>query len=133
MGMGSFASLRMTTLLAIILIICPLLAHASAGKPSKSASFETSAGWEKIDLRTRQIWRESIDKNRQNSKLECIIKTKVPISKDNKSILISAGFKPQAVIGTIVTGSVSVKNLPSVANLEIVEAMELAIPVGIKK
>ena len=64
--------------------------------------------------------------------LECIVKTKAPLSPDDKVVLTSAGFVVRSVIGNIATGSLAADNLPSVAALNFIEAMELAAPMSLK-
>jgi len=43
-----------------------------------------------------------------------------------------SGFRARSVIGRIVTGSVDVGDLPQVANLKFISAMELAVPMMLK-
>jgi hypothetical protein len=107
-------------------------AQAFARAPEKEASFEGSPEWQKLDLRMREAWREAQEKGRRKKQLECLIKTKKRVSKDERSLLEVAGFAPRSVIGTIITGSVQVRHVPQVAGLDFVEAMELAVPMSIK-
>ena len=107
-------------------------AHAFARAPEKETRFEGSPGWQKLDLRMREAWREAHEKGRRKKKLECLMKTKTRVSKDERSLLEGAGFNPRSVIGTIITGNVQVRHVPQVAGLDFVEAMELAVPMSIK-
>lgn len=107
--------------------------HASAKAPQSPSQFEGSAGWSKIDMRLREAWRDAISKGNEKTRLECLIKTKTPISEAEKAILKTAGFDYRAVIGTIVTGSLEAGALPRVSGLEFIEAMELAVPLSPKE
>ena len=125
--------------LIAVICVCALVATftqskllASSKSPEK-VSFEETEGWKKIDLRLREAWLDATKKGDKKRKLECIAKTKKRVSADDKAILKNAGFTHRTVIGRIVTGSLNVKDLPDVANLELIEAMELATPMTLKK
>jgi len=114
---------------------------ASAGTPlnklrkvtvSKRAQ-EPFAGWEKLDLRSKQIWLGQKDKLAPDSKaVNFIIKTKVPVLKNEKEAFSKAGFKYRSVIKNIVTGSMPVSALKDVAGLGFVEFIEAAVPMHTK-
>lgn len=78
-------------------------------------------------------WRDSIAAGNKKVQFECLMKTTSPLTEDDKVILKDSGFKLRTVIGQIITGSVEAAKLPSVANLPLVQAMELAAPMSIKK
>ena len=107
-------------------------AQAFARAPEKESKFEESPAWQKLDLRMREAWRDANKKGRRKKRLECLLKTKGTISADERSLLEGAGFAPRSVIGNIVTGNVQVRHVPQVAELDFVEAMELAVPMSIK-
>lgn len=106
--------------------------HAFAKPPGQEKPFQETDGWEKIDLRLREAWTTSVKENRRDANLECTMKTKTKISGSEREKLLSAGFKYRTVIGTIVTGSLLVRDLPRVSNLDFVQAMELAVPMSLK-
>jgi len=105
---------------------------AMSKAPQKESAFKDSDGWNKADLRLRQAWLESGEKGNRDRQLECILKTKERMSAEQKKEITEAGFKYRTLIGKIVTGSMKAKDLPAVANLEFVQAMELAIPMSLK-
>ncbi|NLD28548.1 MAG: hypothetical protein GX659_07085 [Myxococcales bacterium] len=127
-----FIPLIISSALAI-LAIPPSICHGMAKKHSESAKFEESPGWNKIDLRMKTAWKEAESEGKRSKMLECIIKTEEKPDKDGRELLKRAGFKTRTFIGRIVTGSVAAGDLPMVANLEMVEIMELAAPMSLKK
>ncbi|MFH0800615.1 MAG: hypothetical protein V2A66_10620 [Pseudomonadota bacterium] len=108
-------------------------AMASAKAPVKGAGFEGSAAWAKADLRLREAWRGASEKGKGSERLECLMKTRMPIGANERALLKSAGFVVHTVIVTIATGDLAAKNLPAVASLDFVESMELAAPMSIKR
>ena len=104
-----------------------------AKKHPESINFEESPGWNKIDLRMKTAWKEAESEGKRSKTLECIIKTEKKPDKDGREALKQAGFMARTFIGRIVTGSVAVGELPTVANLEMVQVMELAVPMSLKK
>lgn len=135
----NLAAMKLRLLFAAILCICfsyiisPLV-HASARAPAKNAeSFEASPGWAKIDLRSREAWRNAIESGDSKKQLDCLMKTKVLPSKDELAVLKSAGFVYRTAVGTIITGNVAAEDLSAIANLEFVQAIELSVPMSIKR
>lgn len=131
-----YNSPHMKTLLTILAVFLTIsMVYASARAPSKKAdifTFETSAAWQKADLRLRTAWHEAMQRDKKNTKFECILKTRDEMTADQKAIIKSAGFNYRSLIGNIVTGSFEARNLPAIAELKFVEAIELAMPMGIK-
>lgn len=118
-------------ILALSLAVPP--AHASARAPAeKPAAFENSPGYSKIDLRFRDTWREAIERGDRSAQFECMLKTARPATADDRAVLKSAGFEYRTAAGSIFTGTVSAASLPAVANLDFVQAMELATPLSPK-
>ncbi len=105
---------------------------ASAKSPEKTADFKGSPAWNKLDLRMRQAWEESVAKGELKKSLECIIKTNSRATKKEEALLKASGFRARSVIGRIITGSVNVGDLPQTANLKFISAMELAVPMMLK-
>jgi len=103
--------------------------HAMSSKPKEKVPFEETAGYKKIDLRLRDGWQSSND----NNVFECILKTTEKADAKQKEALQNAGFKTRTFIGKIVTGSMKRGDLYTVANLDFVEAIELAVPLSLKK
>ena len=129
---------RPLQLIALTFLCCCLyfstsVLFASGKHPTPSASFEGSPGWSKIDLRSREAWRQAIDGGDRKAKLECLMKLTHTATDNDKAALAAAGFEARTFIGAILTGSVAAGRLPDVANLDIVQAMELATPLSIKK
>ena len=125
-------SLLVSTALVII-AIPPSICHGMAKKHSEAIKFEESPGWNKIDLRMKTAWKEAESEGKRSKMLECIIKIDEKPDKDGREALKQAGFAARTFIGRIVTGSVAVGELPTVANLEMVQVMELAVPMSLKK
>jgi hypothetical protein len=127
---------RIRLVAAVLLVACSLMAlaatssFASAAKPKKVEAFEASPGYEKMDLRLREAWREN-PTSKQSA--ECILKARDRISEDDNAALAAAGFKTRTLIGSIATGSLSMRDVPDVANLPFVQVMELAVPMSLKK
>lgn len=108
--------------------------EAFSRRPKKDTNFEGSPAWEKLDLRMRQAWKESISEGGDKDKvLECIMKAENRPSPDDKAALAAAGFKGRTFAGRIITGSVKAKDVPEVAGLSFITAMELAVPLELKK
>ena len=127
-----FASILISTSL-LILAISPSICQGMAKKPSESIQFEESPGWKKIDLRMKTAWKEAESVGKRSKMLECIMKTEEKPDKNGREALKQAGFAARTFIGRIITGSVAVGDLPTVANLEMVQVMELAVPMSLKK
>lgn len=108
-------------------------AAAGTKAPPAAENFDKSNGWNKLDMRLRQAWQDARDAGDMDKAFECLLKTSRRMSADEKAMLGSAGFAHRSVIGTIVTGSVAAGRLPAVADLSFVEAMELAVPLTLKK
>jgi hypothetical protein len=130
-------ALCLVTLSVGLINICPGIcpkAHASAAKPAAAGnSFEKTEGYQKIDLRLREAWKNALAEGRGDGLLECILKTSSRVTSEYKTALNAAGFRARTAIGKIVTGSVKAKDVPAVANLDFVEAIELAVPMSLKK
>jgi hypothetical protein len=124
--------MRIVLLLALGCCLAASVAFASGHHPAPPASFENSPGWAKIDLRFREAWKQAIDAGERSKKLGCMMKLARPATESDKGLLRSAGFAAHTTIGAILTGSVAAGRLPDVANLAIVQAMELATPLSPK-
>ncbi len=114
-----------------------LLAIFCLGCAAKQASpdisgFETTPGWNKLDGRLKQAWKEAVSKNQLELNLEILIKTNQPISNIQEKNLSNAGFVLRTKIKKINVGLIKVQNLPEVANLKCVIALELAVPMSLK-
>ncbi len=108
-------------------------APASAKAPEPTASFDSSPAFSKLDLRSREAWRNQIASKNPGAKLECFIKTSRPATDDDKALLAAAGFKARTFVGSIATGEVTAAKLQPVAELDFVSAVELAVPLSTKK
>jgi len=104
-------------------------ALASAKRPAKAQNFESTPGYEKLDLRLREAWRE---KPSGKDLLECILKARDRMGEADQAALAAAGFNARTVVGTIATGNLRVRDVPDVANLPFVQVMELAVPMSLK-
>jgi hypothetical protein len=96
-------------------------------------TFKSSPGWQKLDLRFRNAWEDATVKGDSRRSFECLLKTKTTPSKDQIRQLSDAGFTSRSVIGKIMTGSIKTSDVPEVAALPFVQAMELAVPLSPKK
>jgi len=119
--------------LAALLCMPASVAFASAKAPKPAAGFDGSPAFAKLDLRSREAWRQAASSGETGTRLECFLKTTHPATKDDEALLRSAGYKVRTIAGTILTGDVAASELPAVAALDFVKAMELAVPVSIKK
>ena len=109
-------------------------AEASARHPDVAqASFEGSPAWQKLDLRLREAWRVSSQEKKGDRTLECLLKAAHALSAEERASLSSAGFAARTFMGTIVSGSLTARRVPDVAALPFVSAMELAVPLELKK
>ena len=128
-----------TTLLIISFFgVATLNACASKNSSSPPSSqninrFEPDEAWNKLDGRFKIAYSKAISKNDEHLPFDCMLKTKVKPTAKTKKMLLDAGFMYRSIIGNILTGSVEVKDVPAVAKLKCVSAMELAVPVSLKK
>ncbi|HPM41193.1 MAG TPA: hypothetical protein PLY45_02000 [bacterium] len=120
-------------LVAASILLPAQAAFSSAKTPKAPASFEGSPAFSKLDLRSREAWRSQLASKDPGKKLECFIKSIRPMTKDDKALLATAGFKARTFVGTIATGEVTAEGLQSVAELDFVSAVELAVPLSTKK
>lgn len=131
--------MKITHIILVIAVLCIASAsihatsfdvQAGSKRPASAENYESSPGYEKIDLRLREAWKE-----RPSSKksLECILKARERMTEDDKAALAAAGFKARTVVGSIATGSLAVRDVPDVSNLPFVQVMELAVPMSLKK
>ncbi|HPQ80431.1 MAG TPA: hypothetical protein PLZ86_01770 [bacterium] len=128
--------MKNTHMLSFLITACLLAAASasfgSAGSPKPPADFENSPAWAKLDLRAREAWRTGTKGDAKAADLECFIKTTRDATADDKAILARAGFKARTTAGSIMTGSVAAEDVPAVASLDFVQAMELAVPLSPK-
>ncbi len=121
-------------IMAMLTISLASSSQAFSRRPKKDTNFEGSPAWEKLDLRMRQAWKESTAEGGDRDKvLECIMKAENMPSPDDKAALTAAGFKGRTFAGRIITGSVKADDVPEVARLPFITAMELAVPMELKK
>ncbi len=117
-----------------VLAAFTISASASAKHPAvQEQPFEGSQAWQKLDLRFREAWKDATAAGDAGRLFECMIKIEEGDNKDDRAMLSGAGFMPRTFAGTIVTGSVRAGNVPGVARLPFVKAMELAVPLKLKK
>jgi hypothetical protein len=107
--------------------------NSTAKAPSKIDVFKSSADWAKLDLHFKQAWEKAMTAGETDKKLDCFIKTKAKMDKNEKGSLADAGYTLRSLTGRIGTGSVEADNVPRVAALPFIQAMELAVPVSPKK
>ena len=120
-------------LLSAFLFAFAAVSFASASAPSPAKDFENSPAWAKLDLRAREAWRQGVKSGESGAALEGFIKPPRQATADDKALLAQAGFAARTTAGSILTGSVSAKNVPAVASLDFVQAMELAVPLSTKQ
>jgi len=119
--------------LFVLIIITFTFAAVFAMSKAPAEDFTKTDGWKKIDLRAKGAWMDYKSGKTKSRGLEFTIKTTHRLDKSELADLKDAGFKKRTTIGKIMTGSAKTKNLPEVANLEFMEAMELAVPMSFKK
>lgn len=107
--------------------------NPTAKAPSKIDAFKSSPDWAKLDLHFKQAWEKAMTTNETKKKLDCFIKTTAKMNKNEKSSLADAGYTLRSLTGKIGTGSVEAADVPQVAALPFIAAMELAVPVSPKK
>jgi hypothetical protein len=132
----SYISISVVVFLAAALLmsLASSSLQASSRRPAKDKAFEGSAAWEKLDLRMREAWKEATGKGGDRNKaLECIMKAEKKITSDDKAALLASGFAARTVAGRIITGSLAADDVPDVAGLPFITAMELAVPMTLKK
>lgn len=133
---------KLILFLIAVSFICSPLASSCAGKKSSGttvsqteelAGFKTTDDWNKLDGRFKMAFDKALSENEKDKQFECLIKTSAKPTEDDKNILKTAGFMHRSVSGNILTGYVKIDNVPSVAKLEFVKVMELAVPLSPKK
>ena len=85
-----------------------------------------------MDGRFKIAYGKAISKNDEHLPFNCLLKTKTNPTSKTKKMLLDAGFMYRSIIGNILTGSVKAKDVPAVAKLKCVSAMELAVPLSLK-
>lgn len=118
----------------IIIYVCVLVFTLAAGAAgAQEFDFQRSGDFKKLDGRARSAWVDAMRAGDEKRELKCMLKVAGKMDQRQKNDLARAGFKPGTIIQTIVTGSVAVGKVPSVAKLHFVKVLELAVPLGIKK
>jgi len=100
----------------------------SSNPDKKAVILEKSAGWDKLDLGMRRKWNEARRTKHYDSMVECIMKMDEKPNKKEVVLLRKNGFHVGMTVGKIITGNIRMKNLPSVANIPFVEAIEASVP-----
>jgi len=96
-------------------------------------TFKTTEEWNKLDGRFKMAFDKALSENEKDKEFECLIKTSTKPTEDEKTTLKNAGYMYRSVSGKILTGYVKMNDVPSVAKLEFVKVMELAVPLSPKK
>lgn len=94
--------------------------------------FERSPNFDKLDLRAKEAWRTAVSTGNRKAEFECMLKVEDRLTPGQKNKLGLTGFKAGTIIQTIVTGRVTVEDLPKVAALNFVKVVELAVPLNLK-
>jgi hypothetical protein len=115
----------------VIVIAITLCAGISAAQMERH-DFERSPNFDKLDLRAKEAWRTAVSSGKKDAEFSCMLKVEDRLTPDQKNKLGLAGFKPGTIIQTIVTGRVTVEDLPKVAALNFVKVVELAVPLNLK-
>lgn len=124
-------------ILAIILPLLTISAQLFAGakypqEEKSTKNFASSPAWDKLDLRMKELWQGYLAGGFKKPTIGCIMKTKHMLTQKDKIILDENGFKVQTIIGDIVTGHLQMVNLPKVAGLNFVVALEADVPMTMK-
>lgn len=115
----------------VFAVIITLCAGTSAAQMERH-NFERSPNFDKLDLRAKEAWRTAIASGKKKAEFSCMLKVADRLTPNQKNKLGMAGFKAGTIIQTIVTGRVTVKDLPKVAALNFVKVVELAVPLNLK-
>lgn len=96
-------------------------------------SFKPVEAWNKLDGRFKIAYSDAVSKDDMHRPFDCLLKTKNKPTSTTKKMLLEAGFMYRSIIGNILTGSLEAKDVQNVAKLNCVTAMELAVPLSLKK
>jgi hypothetical protein len=99
---------------------------------AQESAFAQSSNFRKLDLRAQTAWRDAMRAGDKDKRFSCLVKVEKKMSQRQQNALVGTGFKPGTIIQTIVTGTVAVKDVPALAGLGFVRAVELARPLGVK-
>jgi hypothetical protein len=110
-----------------LVVAAAQLAHA------QQHDFERSPNYQKLDGRARMAWVNAMRAGDKKRELSCLIKVRERLNQKQKNRLTGAGFKPGTIIQTIVTGRIAAEKVPSLAGLDFVKVVELAVPLDIKR
>ena len=115
----------------VVAIIITLCAGVSGAQMHRH-DFERSPNFDKLDLRAKEAWRTAVSAGKKKAEFSCMLKVSGRLTPDQKNKLGMTGFKAGTIIQTIVTGHVTVEDLPKVAALNFVKVIELALPLNLK-
>ncbi len=115
------------------ILVFTLIIGATQLALAQQYDFERSPNFQKLDGRARTAWLNAMRAGDRKRDLSCIIKVRERLDQKEKNRLAGTGFRPGTIIQTIVTGSIEAEKVPSLAALEFVQVVELAVPLDIKK
>ena len=107
-------------------LVCTFIFIPSIALAQSAASFPQSPAWKKLDAPTQQAWTAAFRKGDMSAALQCFVRANEPLRPGDQDFLTSSGFVIRLVANTVASGSVTVANLPSVANLPFVVSIRTA-------
>ncbi len=115
-----------------IIILLAVMAVATIAVAKGKEPFK---GWNKLDMGAKDSWTEW--KKAQEAVAEVMVRTTVPVKKEEKKILSIVGFKYRSVIpykgtGAILTGSIPMEHLDELTAVEFVDYIEGAMKLSPK-
>ncbi len=132
------AQMKFTTFFAVCFVSLALSLACFAGASSKSSKGRSAQaiseqaepffGWQKLDINARQTWEDY-----RQLKMELMIKCTKPVGKAEKKIISEAGFIPTVCAGDICTGKIAINDLPKLATVDFLQAVEGAKALHYKK
>ena len=106
--------------------ICLAASAAAAQSPSGTAPFEQSREWNKLDPDVQQAYTDAVKGGDTGRRIDCFVRVEAPFDAGDRSFLFSHGYNVRTESGSVTTGYVAAKDLPSVAGLPFVLSIKSA-------
>ena len=126
--------------LRIFLLPLAVLVACSTHTAVASPTFATISPMTKVSTSLRETWTDAKSWHARRRWAECFVKIRGPYDAAAEKTLKQTGFKARSVVGAqggasfavILTGTVRLKDLFALADLDAVESIEGAVPMGKK-
>ena len=91
--------------------------------------FENSYTWKKLDNNMQQAYLDAKKNNAMQTKLECFVRLRTPVSQGDQDFLIGSGFvmRGTMTMGPNIPGHVTAEKLPRVAGQPFVQKIKLIV------